>query len=47
MVVLLYCLLLLLLCTGILCLVVVLLFSTWRPSSFAMILIGKRELIAC
>ena len=41
-----YCLLLLPFLVGVLCLILVLLFSTLRPSSFAMILMGKRELVA-
>ena len=40
------CLLLLPLFVEVVCLVVVLLFSTLCPSSFAIILIGKRELVA-
>ena len=31
---------------GVLCLVVVLVFSTLCPSSFAIILVGKRDLVA-
>ena len=41
-----YCLLLLTLFVGVLCLVLVLLFNTLCPSSFAIILLGKRELVA-
>ena len=41
-----YCLLLLPLFVGVLCLVFVLLYSTLCPSSFAIILMRKRELIA-
>ena len=42
-----YCLLLLPLFVGVLCLVLALLFSTLCPSSFAIILMGKRELLPC
>ena len=41
-----HCLLVLSLLVGVLCLVLVLIFSTLCPSSFAIILIGKRELVA-
>ena len=41
-----HCLLLLPLFVVVLCLVLVLLFSTLSPSSFAIILMGKRELVA-
>ena len=41
-----FCLLLLQLSVGVLCLVLVLLFCTLCPSSFAIILLGKRELVA-
>ena len=41
-----YCLLLLPLFVGVLCLVLDFLFSTLCPSSFAFILMGKRELVA-
>ena len=41
-----YCLLLLPLFVGVLCLVLVLSFGTSCPSSFAIILMGKRELVA-
>ena len=41
-----YCLLLLPLFVEVLCLVFVLLFNTLCPSSFAIILIGTRELVA-
>ena len=40
------CSLLLPLFVGVVCLVIVLLFGTLCPSSFAIILIGKRELVA-
>ena len=40
------CLMLLPLFVGTLCLVLVMLFNTLCPSSFAIILIGKRELVA-
>ena len=40
------CLFLLILFVGVLCFVIVLLFSTLCPSSFANILIGKKELVA-
>ena len=39
------CLLLLPLFVGVLCLILVLLFSTLCPYSFAIILMGKRELV--
>ena len=41
-----YCLLLLTLFMGVLCLTIVLLFRTLCPSSFAIILMGKRDLVA-
>ena len=41
-----YCLLLLPLFVSVLCFVLVLLFSTLCPSSFAIILMWKRELVA-
>ena len=41
-----YCILLPPLFVGVLCLVLVMLFSTLCPSSFAIILMGKRELVA-
>ena len=41
-----HCLLLLPLFVGELCLVLVLLFSTLCPSSFVIILMGKREVVA-
>ena len=41
-----YCLLLLLLFVWVACLVLVLLFITLCPSGFAIILMGKRELVA-
>ena len=40
------CLLLFLLFVGVLCLVLVLIITTLYPSSFAIILMGKKELIA-
>ena len=46
MLLLIHCLLLLPLFVGVLCLVLVLLSSTLCPSSFAIILMGKRELVA-
>ena len=41
-----HCLLLLPLFVGVLCLVIVLIFGTLCPSSFAITLMGKRELVA-
>ena len=41
-----YCLMLLPLFVGVLCLVLVFLFSTLCTSSFAIVLMGKRELVA-
>ena len=46
MLLLIHCLLLLPLFVGVLCLVVVLLFITLCPSSFAIIFMGKREPVA-
>ena len=41
-----HCLWLLPLFVGVLCLVIVMVFSTLSPSSFAITLMGKRELLA-